>query len=173
MERAYLESTIQCYKGLKRQGERVLAQLTNEQLHWRYNEESNSIAIIAKHLHGNMLSRWTDFLTTDGEKEWRDRDREFEGDYSSKEALLEAWEEGWKVCFDALNTVNKDNLFQIVYIREEPQSVLDAIQRQLVHYSTHIGQIIYIGKMVKNKEWQCLSIPRGKSREFNEQMKKK
>jgi Protein of unknown function (DUF1572) len=173
MEKEYIKSVIESFGRLKSQGNRTLDQLTLEQLHWQYNGESNSIAIIIKHLHGNMLSRWTDFLTTDGEKEWRDRDDEFEGYYSSKESLLGAWEEGWNVLFDALNKVNGDNLLQTVYIREEAQSVLDAIQRQLWHYSSHIGQMMYIGKMVKDKEWKTLSIPRGQSKQFNERMKQK
>jgi hypothetical protein len=171
MEKEYLKSVIQSFQQIKRKGDLTIGQLTFEQLHWQYGEESNSIAIIVKHLHGNMLSRWTDFLTTDGEKEWRKRDDEFEGSYRSKEALLEAWEAGWNVLFDALNTVNEGNLLQTVYIRSEAQSVLEAIQRQLWHYGSHIGQMMYIGKMVKDTDWKCLSIPRGQSEQFNEQMK--
>src|SRR4029078_3732524 len=137
------------------------------ELHWQYNEESNSIAIIVKHLWGNMLSRWTDFLTADGEKPTRDRETEFENDIKDKKELLHKWNEGWACLFNAVNSLKEEDLTTIIYIRNEGHTVTEAINRQVAHYAYHVGQIFFIGKMIKGKDWESLSIPRGKSQQFN------
>jgi hypothetical protein len=151
-------------------GDKTISQISEEQFFWQYNEESNSIAIIIKHIAGNMLSRWTNFLTEDGEKEWRNRDLEFENTFKTKDEVLEYWEKGWTCLFAALEQVTDDNINSTIYIRGEAHSVLDAVFRQLSHYPYHIGQIVYIGKMIKNNNWQTLSIAKNKSSEFNKEM---
>ncbi|WP_034970579.1 DUF1572 domain-containing protein [Chryseobacterium sp. FH1] len=161
---------FQYYKEL---GDKSLAQLSGEQIFWQYNEESNSIAIIIKHIAGNMLSRWTNFLTEDGEKPWRNRDSEFENTFKTKEEVLEYWEKGWLCLFEALNQITDENLNATIYIRGEAHSVVDAVFRQLAHYPYHIGQIVYIAKMMKNEDWQTLSIARNKSADFNLEMHSK
>ena len=148
-------------------GDKTFAQLCDEQLFYQYNEESNSIAIIVKHLWGNMLSRWTDFLTTDGEKEWRRRDAEFDNDIADRKELLEKWEEGWKCLFEAINPLTESDLDREIFIRNQGHSVLEAINRQLAHYPYHIGQIVFLGKMLRNDSWTSLSIPRGQFVEYN------
>ncbi|MCW3071212.1 MAG: hypothetical protein JWO44_1102 [Bacteroidetes bacterium] len=167
MRTNYLESVIKQFEYYKSLGDKTIAQLPAEKLSWQYNEESNSIATIMKHLSGNMLSRWTDFLTTDGEKEWRHRDSEFENENMPKEAVTESWEKGWKCLFDALNSLGENDLSTIIYIRNQGHTVMEAINRQLAHYPYHIGQIVFIGKMILDESWQSLSIPRGKSTAFN------
>ena len=157
---------FQYYKQL---GEKTFSQLAEQDLFWQYNENSNSIAIIVNHLSGNMLSRWTHFLTTDGEKEWRNRDEEFEAQIQSKDELLEKWESGWNCLFEALKHIKKDgDLEQVIYIRNEGHTVIEAINRQLAHYPYHIGQIVFIGKMLKDTEWNSLSIPKNKSSDYNQ-----
>lgn len=165
----YLESAIKQFEYYKMLGEKTFGQLTDEQLFWKYNEESNSIATIVKHLWGNMLSRWTDFLTTDGEKEWRNREAEFESDIKDKAELISKWNKGWDCLFKALHLLNKDNFDTIIYIRNQGHSVTEAINRQLAHYSYHVGQIVFIGKMLKGNDWSSLSIPRGDSKKYNAQ----
>ncbi|WP_217452094.1 DUF1572 family protein [Mucilaginibacter humi] len=149
-----------------------MAQLKDEDLFWVYNEECNSIAIIVQHLWGNMLSRWTDFLTTDGEKEWRNRDLEFESVINTKDELMEKWNAGWQCMFDALDSLKPEDCEKTVYIRSEPHSVVDAINRQLAHVPYHIGQIVFIGKMAASN-WIALTIPKGQSKAFNAAMTKK
>ncbi|HDR3886752.1 TPA: DUF1572 domain-containing protein [Bacillus cereus] len=166
--REYLKCAISNFKATQSQGERVLSQLSYEQIMLSSHEEINSIAIIIKHLHGNMRSRWTDFLTSDGEKTDRNRDGEFEGGYRSKEEALAAWQEGWEYVFKTMNTIMSEHLLKTVYIRGEALTVIQAIERQISHYALHIGQIIYIGKMLKENEWECLSIPRGQSTSYLE-----
>lgn len=156
---------FQYYKGL---ADKSMAVLSEEEIHLLPNEESNSIAIIVKHMSGNMLSRFTDFLTTDGEKEWRNRDGEFEDTYTSRQEMLDAWESGWACLFKALDTVSAETMMDIVYIRNEGHTVLEAFTRQLAHYASHVGQIVYLAKMIRNKEWQTLSIARGGSSAFNQ-----
>jgi hypothetical protein len=158
------------YKSL---GDKTFSQLTDEQIFWQYNEESNSIAVIVKHIAGNMLSRWTHFLTEDGEKSWRNRDGEFIDTFKTKTEVLDYWEKGWQCFFNALSQINEENLYSITYIRGEAHSVIDAVLRQLAHYPYHIGQIIYIAKMIKNEDWKTLSIARNQSQEFNNEMKNK
>ena len=167
MESNYLESVRKQFAYYKQLGDKTMEQLTDEQLFWQYNEESNSIVTIVKHLHGNMLSRWTDFLTTDGEKEWRQRDAEFEQEHLSKARLLEIWEEGWKVLFTTLDSLQPKDLSATVYIRNQGCTVVDAINRQLAHYPYHIGQMVFVGKMIQNSNWESLSIPRGGSQAYN------
>ncbi|WP_299610428.1 DUF1572 family protein [uncultured Aquimarina sp.] len=165
---SYLEGIKKQFLYYKSLGERTIDQLDEDMLFWQYNEESNSIAIIVKHLWGNMKSRWTDFLTTDGEKEWRARDQEFENDIQSKEELLEKWNEGWQCLFDALDSVNDANFDQPIYIRNIEHSITEAINRQLAHYSYHIGQIVFLGKMICDQDWKSLSIAKGTSNSYNE-----
>lgn len=158
--KGYIESVRKPFLYYKRLGERTIDQLDEAALHWQYNGESNSIAVIVKHLRGNMLSRWTDFLTTDGEKQWRQRDDEFEDELPDRTALMARWEEGWACLFAALDSLTLEDMDKIVFIRNEAHTIMEAINRQLAHYSYHVGQIVYIGKMVKNDDWQTLSIAR-------------
>ncbi|MCE3227510.1 MAG: hypothetical protein K0S32_2061 [Bacteroidetes bacterium] len=167
MKTDYLESVIKQFEYYKMLGDKTITQVAGSMLFWQYNAESNSIATIIKHLNGNMLSRWTDFLTTDGEKETRNRDAEFENDVQSKEVALELWQQGWKCLFNTLKSLTEDDLGKIIYIRNHGHTVMEAINRQLAHYPYHIGQMIYIGKMIQSDKWECLSIPRGKSASFN------
>jgi hypothetical protein len=169
MEKEYLESARKQFEYHKMLGEKTMAQVSDEQLFWQYNEESNSIATIVKHLWGNMLSRWTDFLTTDGEKEWRSREAEFDNDITSHNELLAKWNEGWSCLFNALDSLNEANWDTTIYIRNQGHSVMEAINRQLAHYPYHVGQIVFIGKMVLDEKWVSLSIPRGKSQNYNEE----
>lgn len=165
---SFLESAVKrlnYYKGL---GEKTFAQLDEKDFHFSPAEECNSIAIIIQHMHGNMLSRWTDFLTSDGEKEWRKRDAEFEDQNFTKEKLIALWEEGWECFFTAAKPLSEADLTKTIYIRNEPLSVIDAINRQLAHYPYHVGQIIYAAKILKNKDWQNLSVPKGQSALGNE-----
>jgi Protein of unknown function (DUF1572) len=147
-------------------GEKAMAQLADEKLFWQANEESNSIATIVKHMWGNMQSRWTDFLTTDGEKPWRQRDAEFENDLDTRDAVLAKWHEGWQYVYDALESLTDDELERIVYIRNEGMPVIEAIDRQVAHYAYHVGQIVYIAKLHAG-DWQSLTIPRNKSKDYN------
>lgn len=167
MQSNYLESVRKQFEYYKILGEKTFDQLEDQDLFWQYNAASNSIAIIIKHLWGNMLSRWTDFLTTDGEKEWRDREREFEADIENRAELNKKWNEGWTCVFDALDSINESNFDTTIYVRNMGHTVPEAVNRQLAHYAYHIGQIVYIGRMVKDEEWQSLSIPKGKSKEYN------
>ncbi|MBK1895301.1 DUF1572 family protein [Chryseobacterium paridis] len=167
------ELFIKRFEYYKSLGDQSFEQLSDEQMFWQYNQESNSIAVIVKHIAGNMISRWTTFLTEDGEKSGRNRDEEFINAFQSKQEVIDFWEKGWACFFDALNQINDENLYSIIYIRGEGHTVLDAIFRQLAHYPYHIGQIVYIAKMIKNDNWNSLSIPRNKSEQFNIEMKNK
>ena len=163
----YLTTVIKRFKYYKVLGEKTFEQLEENELHFLPTSESNSIAIIVQHLAGNMLSRFTNFLTEDGEKEWRQRDDEFEVHNYSKQQIIDLWNKGWDCCLSALESLTENDLETIIYIRQEPLSVVDAINRQLAHYPYHIGQIIFIGRMTKNKDWKSLSIPKGLSQEYN------
>jgi len=163
----YLTTVIKRLKYYKELGEKTFEQLDEKDLHYLPTSESNSIAIIVQHLTGNMLSRFTNFLTEDGEKEWRQRDDEFEIHSYSKQQVIDLWNKGWQCCFDALGSLTENDLLTIIYIRKEPLSVIDAINRQLAHYPYHIGQIIFIGRMIKNEQWKNLSIPKGHSQQYN------
>lgn len=156
---------FQYYKGL---ADKAMTALTEEEVHFLPNEESNSIAILVRHMSGNMLSRFTDFLTSDGEKAWRNRDTEFEDHYTSKEAMLQDWEKGWNCLFTALDSLSEESMTDIVYIRNEGHTVLEAITRQVAHYAYHTGQIVYLAKLIRNKEWETLSIARGGSQGYNQ-----
>jgi hypothetical protein len=164
MENDYLSSVTKQFEYYKLLGDKTLGRLPEAKLSWQYNPESNSIATIVKHLHGNMLSRWTDFLTSDGEKASRQRDGEFDNDLKSKADVLARWETGWKCLFDALSALTDADLDKIIYIRNQGHSVMEAINRQLAHYPYHVGQMVFIGKMILDEKWESLSIPRGKIR---------
>lgn len=163
----YLASVKQQFNSYKSLGEKSIAQLEPGMLFIRPNEESNSIAMIIQHMHGNMLSRWTDFLTTDGEKEWRQRDAEFEVVLNEKEEVMQKWEEGWACLFNAIDQLDDSMLGNIVLIRNESHTVTEAINRQLTHYPYHVGQIVFYAKQLLGEKFTSLSIAKNKSQEFN------
>ncbi len=165
----FLESSIKLFHYYKKLGEGAIAQLNDEEVFRKLNEASNSIALIVHHLNGNMLSRWTDFLTTDGEKPWRNREAEFDESYADKATMMKAWDEGWRYLFTALDSLKPGDLSKIIYIRNEGQPVLEAIQRQLAHYPHHVGQILYQAKALKGNDFKSLSIPKGNSEAFNKE----
>lgn len=165
-----LEGIIKQFQYYKSLGDRTIQQVEDAALFYQFNEESNSIAIIIRHLHGNMVSRWTEFLTADGEKEWRNRDAEFEVVATTREELMALWESGWQCLFKALNALTPADLDKVVYIRNQGHTVEEAIHRQLAHYPYHVGQMVYIGKMLCRTEWQSLSIPKNTSKDFNAEM---
>ena len=165
----YIESIQKQFKYYKSLGDKTFEQVDNHEIHWQYNPESNSIAITVKHIVGNMLSRWTNFYTEDGEKEWRHRDTEFENPYKSKEEMLQAWEKGWECLFEIIDPLRVDDLERIIYIRNIGHTVLEAINRQLCHYSYHIGQLVYVGRMIKGTQWKSLSLPKGQSEAYNKE----
>ncbi len=169
MEEGYIYSATKQFEYYKTLGDKTFAQLNEHDLFWQYNEQSNSIAITVNHLWGNMMSRWTDFLNSDGEKEWRNRDLEFETIIKSREELLKKWVEGWQCLFSALESINEDNFDTKIFIRNQSHSIVEAVNRQMMHYAYHVGQIVYIGRMAKGKEWQSLSIPKGASKDFNKE----
>ena len=152
MKTHYLESIKKQFDYYKLLGEKTINQIPSEALFWQYNEESNSIAIIVGHLWGNMLSRWTDFLTTDGEKDFRNRDAEFENTIKTKSELLKKWETGWQCLFEAINSLEENDLGKTIFIRNMGHTVTEAINRQLAHYAYHVGQIVYIGRMAAGKK---------------------
>ncbi|MEJ7610536.1 MAG: DUF1572 family protein [Ferruginibacter sp.] len=162
VEENYIVFAIKQFQTYKALAEKAFVQVKDEQLFSQPNEESNSIGMIVQHMAGNMLSRWTDFMTTDGEKEWRTRDEEFEPVQHSKIAVYLLWEKGWQCLFDALEGLSPAELHHTVYIRKEAHTVLEAINRQIAHYSYHVGQIVFIAKMLKQGEWDNLSIPKRK-----------
>jgi hypothetical protein len=170
---SFLQSAIKRLSYYKELGDKTFAQLKEEDFHFTPNAESNSIALIIQHTAGNMLSRWTDFLTTDGEKEWRNRDTEFEEQNLTKQQLVAFWQKGWDCLFNTLSSLSPDDLLKTIYIRSEGLLVIDAINRQLAHYPYHVGQIIYLAKLIKNEDWQNLSIAKGHAEQFNQQMQTK
>lgn len=169
----YLRVVKERFTAIKELGDKTIIQLSEKDIQWSLNEASNSVAILVKHLSGNMISRWTDFLTTDGEKNYRNRDQEFEDAISSKQQLITVWEQGWNTLLDTLNELQDKDLVKSITIRGESHTVLEAIERQVAHYAYHIGQIVYIGKQVKADDWESLSIPKGKSEEYLQQELKK
>ena len=169
MSNKYLKNIKQQFEYYKFLGDKTFEQLSDVDIHWQYNQESNSIAIIVKHIVGNMFSRWTNFLTSDGEKEWRHRDTEFENPVKTKSEMLELWEKGWKCLFDTINSLEEKDIDTIIYIRNQGHTVLEAINRQTCHYPYHIGQLVYVAKMIKNEEWKTLSVARNKSSEYNKE----
>ncbi|AEI39551.1 DUF1572 family protein [Paenibacillus mucilaginosus] len=161
-----LEESIQAFRSMKALGDRTLAQLEDVQFGEALDPESNSMEVLIRHMHGNMVSRWTDFLTTDGEKPDRDRDGEFEGAGAGREELLALWEAGWAVVFGTLESLQPADLLRTVTIRGEAHTVVKAIQRQVSHYGYHVGQMVFLGKHLRSESWQTLSIARGQSRAF-------
>lgn len=169
-EEGFLKDIIKRFIIYKELGDKTLEQLNDEDVVFQPNEQSNSVAMIVQHLHGNMLSRFTNFLTEDGEKPWRNRDNEFDKVMMSKVQVVQLWEEGWTCLINTLNSLQPADLMKTIYIRTKPLLVYDALLRQVTHYPNHIGQIQYIGKMRKGASWQSLSIPKGKSEEYNSKM---
>ncbi|MFB0494324.1 hypothetical protein FHW88_005838 [Mucilaginibacter sp. SG538B] len=167
MENDYLTSVKKQFAYYKSLGEKTFEQLTDEQLYWQYNPESNSIAMIVKHMAGNMISRWTDIFATDGEKSTRNREAEFTPSTPTRQTITETWEQGWQCLFDTLDKLTADDLDKIIYIRNQGHTVMEAINRQLAHYPYHVGQIVFLGKMLCNENWHSLSIPRGQSENYN------
>ncbi len=163
----FTESATKLFRYYKNLGDGTFGQLEDAELFHKASEHDNSIANIVFHLSGNMRSRWTDFLTTDGEKEFRDRDREFEDVLETRAAMLEAWNAGWECVFNALEQVTPSNFHTVVYIRNQGHSVLEAVQRQLAHYASHVGQIVVLGKQARGAAWKSLSIPKGESMAYN------
>jgi hypothetical protein len=166
----YLASIKKRFQDYKKLGEKAIDQLEPSLLFKAPNEDSNSIAVLIQHLWGNMISRWTNFLTEDGEKTWRDRDAEFENTVSTKEELMKKWEDGWKCMFDTLEGLKPEQLLDSIHIRGEAHTAMDAINRQLAHYPYHIGQMVYAAKLLKDGGFESLSIPKGKSKDFNSGM---
>lgn len=163
----YLESVRKQFLYYKMLGEKAMAQLEPGQLFVNFNDDTNSIAVIVQHLAGNMRSRWTDFLTSDGEKQWRNRDAEFTPTIASKEELLQLWDKGWACLFAAIDPLKAEQLNEIIYIRNEGHTVMEAINRQLAHYPYHIGQMVFYAKLLKTSDWTSLSIPRNASQDYN------
>lgn len=165
----YLSSVTKQFGYYKALGDSTFSQLSERELLKELEVDSNSVGIIVNHLVGNMKSRWTDFLTSDGEKTWRDRDTEFQDVIKTKSDLLIKWEEGWQCVFAAIETIDEENFDSIIYIRNQGHTITEAINRQLCHYSYHIGQIVYLGKLHKGNAWQSLSIPKNQSEAYNAQ----
>ena len=160
MQNEFINSAKHQFEYYKQLAEKTFLRLTGDQLFWKYNEESNSIATIVKHMSGNMLSRWTEFFTTDGEKEWRMRDEEFENVMLTRADLISKWEAGWDCLYKVLDNLTTEDLERIIFIRQQPLSVTAAINRQLAHYPYHVGQIVFIGKILCDSNWVSLSIPK-------------
>ena len=159
----FLDSVDKIFRSAKTSGEKAIAQAPDDGLFWQYNLESNSIAMIVQHVAGNMLSRWTDFRTTDGEKEWRDRDAEFEVVLTTRAEVIARWEQGWQCLFEALASIKPDEFDLILNIRGEAHTYMEAILRQLYHYPYHVGQMVYIAKMLADEQWQTMTMPRKKN----------
>lgn len=168
MKNSYLQSLTQMLSYYRSVAERAVAQVPDEALFWQYNDDSNSIAVIMRHMAGNMLSRFTDFLTTDGEKPWRNRDAEFDNIQTTRQELLDYWNQGWACLLHALETLTDEQLETVVYIRNDGHTVTEALNRQLAHYPYHVGQMVYIAKMVAGQQWQSLTIPRNQSATYNQ-----
>ena len=169
----YLKDAIETFRNYQRMAEKSIAQVSDEEFFRALDEEANSIAVIVKHIAGNQRSRWTDFLTSDGEKADRHRDTEFELLDETRESLMEYWERSWKTLFGAIEPLTVEDFSKTITIRGEQHTIVEAINRQLTHYAYHIGQITFLAKHFKSKDWQTLSVPRNKSAEFNEFLKQK
>jgi len=166
-EEDYIASVKKEFNRYKSLGEKAISQVPDEKIYWQYNSETNSISIIVKHISGNMLSRFTDFFSSDGEKSWRNRDAEFENEKMSRKELMASWDRGWNCLFQVLEELTAEGLSRTVFIRNEKHTVTEAINRQLTHYAYHVGQIIQIAKMICGTDWKTLTIARGASGEFN------
>ncbi len=162
----FIQSALFEFHRYKTLGDNTFAQLNGKELLWQHTETDHGISQIVKHISGNMLSRWTNLLTEDGEKPWRDRDTEFEHPFTSKTEMIAAWEKGWQCLFEALATVNATNFDTSIKIRNEQHTLIEAINRQLAHYANHVGQIVLLGKMTKGSQWVSLSVPKGESQAF-------
>lgn len=167
---SYIEDSLSLFRQYKKLAEGAMSQLTPEQLHSTLDPEMNSVAIIVKHMAGNMRSRWTNFLTSDGEKANRNRDTEFIDAPATREGLMEIWEDGWRRVFEAISPLSDADLLRSITIRGEPHSVMQAINRQMAHYGMHCGQILFLAKHLAHESWKSLSVPRGKSEEFNKRV---
>lgn len=172
-EEAFLQSAIKKFKLQKALGEKAFAQLEEKNFLFKPSTESNSIAIIVQHMNGNMLSRWTNFLQEDGEKSWRKRDEEFEDVLQTTEEIINAWNKGWDCLLNTLENLKADDVMKTITIRSEPMLVVDAVVRQIDHYGYHVGQIVYLARLMKDENWQSLSIPKRKSTENNSKMNHK
>ncbi len=171
---SFLSNSITMFTYYKTLGDKTFEQLSEERMFWQSSKHDNSIALIVKHMWGNMMSRWTNLFTEDGEKEWRRREEEFQlEDIQTKEEVLNLWEEGWSCLFSALNNIEPANYQQLIYIRSKGHTILEAVQRQLTHYSYHVGQIVYLGKMIQGQHWESLSIAKGDSKKFTENSQSK
>lgn len=171
--KSYSDDVVRSFNNYKKLAERAMEQVSDEEFFVQIDEESNSIALIVKHIAGNQHSRWTDFLTTDGEKPDRHRDTEFELIGDTRDSLMHFWESGWQILFNALESLSEDDFTRSVTIRGEPHTVVEAINRQLTHYSYHIGQIVFLAKHLKASEWNNLSVERNRTAEFNQRMKER
>ena len=164
----YLSDALLSFRNCKKMAERAIEQVSDDEFFRQIDGESNSLAVIVKHIAGNARSRWRDFLNSDGEKPDRNRDTEFETMEDTRESLMEFWESGWRTVFDALGPLTPEDLAKTVTVRGEPHTVVEAINRQLTHYSYHVGQIVFLAKHLKSSEWRTLSIPRNSSQQFNQ-----
>lgn len=173
MQETFLADCIKRFEYYKSLADKTFEQLQDQDFYFRPSPDSNSIAIIIQHMYGNMLSRWTNFLVEDGEKEWRKRDAEFDDMQLSRQDLLSFWNEGWSCLLNALKQMTPADLDKTIYIRTEPLKAYDAIIRQMAHYPYHVGQIVTLGKMIRDKDFISLSIPKGGSQEFNQQMQQR
>ncbi len=171
IDELFLQSLRHRFRELKKTGDRTLAQIDEGDLHWQINPEANSIAIIVQHLHGNLMSRWTDFFTADGDKPWRERDAEFESKPRTRKEILSLWEEAWDRTFSVIDTLTGADLTHIITIRGQQLDVIDACLRNVLHCASHIGQMMHIAKERLGERWQTITIPRGKSREYKPQGK--
>ncbi len=166
MENTYLQSALRLFKYYKSLGDTAIKRCDADKIHYKLNEESNSMALLVRHISGNMMSRWTDFMTTDGEKPWRNRDSEFADPDWDKETLIAQWEKGWAALFAAIEPLEAEDLEKIVYIRNEGHTAMEAINRQIAHYAYHVGQVVFLAKAITT-EWETLSIARNKSTDYN------
>jgi hypothetical protein len=166
----YLKDALRVFRSQKKLADGAIAQVSDEELFQTIDAESNSIALIMKHLAGNMRSRWTDFLTSDGEKPDRQRDSEFVIGSADRRTIMESWEEGWRTVFDTIESLRPEDIDRTVTIRGEPHTIVEAVNRQLSHYGQHTGQIVFLAKHLKSSDWKTLSIPRGGSQDFNSKM---
>lgn len=164
----YLTDALESFRNYKRLAEKAFGQISDQQFFQTLDPIANSIAVLVKHIAGNQRSRWRDFLTSDGEKADRNRDTEFEITLETRESLMEFWESGWQMLFDALEPLTPSDFEKSILIRGEPHSIIQAVNRQLTHYAYHVGQITFLAKHFRSDEWQTLSVPRGRSAEFNE-----
>lgn len=169
-ETGFLDDVLKRFLYYKQLGDKTFSQLSDEDYFYKPSPESNSIAVIVQHVAGNMLSRFTHFLTEDGEKPWRNRDDEFEDILKTAADVRNRWEEGWQCVVQAIENLKAEDLIKTIYIRTEALTVYDALLRQLAHYPYHVGQIVFIGKIIKDNAWQSLSIPKRQSNNFNQQM---